>query len=74
MGDITIELRNDKPITTSNFIHLIQQGTYNNTIFHRVIAGFMIQGGDPTGTGYGDPSIPTIKDEIAAATTITTAP
>jgi peptidylprolyl isomerase len=64
MGDITIELRNDKPITTSNFIHLVQQGTYNNTIFHRVIAGFMIQGGDPTGTGYGDPTIPTIQDEI----------
>ncbi len=64
MGDITLELRNDKPITTSNFIHLVQQGTYNNTIFHRIIAGFMIQGGDPTGTGYGDPSIPTIQDEI----------
>ena len=47
-GDITIELRNDKPITTSNFINLIKKGTYDNTIFHRVIAGFMIQGGDPT--------------------------
>jgi peptidylprolyl isomerase len=66
MGDITIELRNDKPITTTNFIHLVQQGTYNNTIFHRVMAGFMIQGGDPTGTGYGDPSIPTINDEIGS--------
>jgi peptidylprolyl isomerase len=66
MGDITIELRNDKPITTSNFIHLVQQGTYNSTIFHRVMAGFMIQGGDPTGTGHGDPSIPTIQDEIGS--------
>jgi peptidylprolyl isomerase len=66
MGDITIELRNDKPITTANFIHLVQQGKYNNTIFHRVMAGFMIQGGDPTGTGYGDPSIPTINDEIGS--------
>ena len=66
MGDITIELRNDKPITTANFIHLVQQGTYNNTIFHRVMAGFMIQGGDPTGTGYGDQSIPTIQDEIGS--------
>jgi peptidylprolyl isomerase len=66
MGDITIELRNDKPITTANFIHLVQQGTYNNTIFHRIMAGFMIQGGDPTGTGYGDPSIPTIQDEIGS--------
>jgi hypothetical protein len=54
MGDIIIALRNDKPITTANFANLVDQGTYNNTIFHRVIAGFMIQGGDPTGTGYGE--------------------
>ncbi len=64
MGDITIALRNDMPITTGNFKKLVQQGTYNGTIFHRVIPGFMIQGGDPTGTGYGDPSIPDIKDEF----------
>jgi peptidylprolyl isomerase len=64
MGDITIALRNDMPITTGNFKKLVQQGIYNGTIFHRVIAGFMIQGGDPTGTGYGDPSIPEIKDEF----------
>jgi peptidylprolyl isomerase len=64
MGDITIALRNDMPITTGNFKKLVQQGTYNGTIFHRVIPGFMIQGGDPTGTGYGDPSIPEIKDEF----------
>jgi peptidylprolyl isomerase len=64
MGDITIALRNDMPITTGNFKKLVQQGTYNSTIFHRVIPGFMIQGGDPTGTGYGDPSIPDIKDEF----------
>jgi peptidylprolyl isomerase len=64
MGDITIELRSDMPITTGNFKNLVQKGTYNNTIFHRVIKGFMIQGGDPTGTGYGDPSIPDIKDEF----------
>jgi peptidylprolyl isomerase len=66
MGDITVELRNDKPITTSNFIHLVQHGTYNGTIFHRVMAGFMIQGGDPTGTGFGDSSIPKIQDEIGS--------
>ena len=64
MGDLTIALRNDMPITTGNFKKLVQQGTYNGTIFHRVIPGFMIQGGDPTGTGYGDPSIPEIKDEF----------
>ena len=64
MGDITIALRNDMPITAGNFKNLVQKGTYNGTIFHRVIAGFMIQGGDPTGTGYGDQSIPNIKDEF----------
>ena len=64
MGDITIQLRNDMPITTSNFKNLVEQGKYNGTIFHRVIDGFMIQGGDPTGTGYGDPKIPNIKDEF----------
>ena len=64
MGDITIALRNDMQITTGNFKKLVQQGVYNGTIFHRVIPGFMIQGGDPTGTGYGDPSIPEIKDEF----------
>lgn len=64
MGDITLEFREDKPITTENFLKLVVQGKYNNTIFHRIIDGFMIQGGDPTGTGYGDSSIPRIADEI----------
>lgn len=64
MGDITLQLRNDMPITTGNFKNLVQKGTFNGTIFHRVIKGFMIQGGDPTGTGYGDPAIPDIKDEF----------
>ena len=64
MGDITIELYDDMPITTGNFKKLVRQGVYDDTIFHRVIDGFMIQGGDPTGTGLGDPSIPTILDEF----------
>jgi len=64
MGDIKIELYDDMPITTGNFKKLVEQGVYDGTIFHRVIDGFMIQGGDPTGTGYGDPSIPTIPDEF----------
>jgi len=64
LGDITIQLRNDMPLTTANFGNLVSNGTFNGTIFHRVINGFMIQGGDPTGTGYGDPSIPEIKDEF----------
>ena len=64
MGNITIQLREDMPITVGNFKNLLQQGVYDNTIFHRVIDGFMIQGGDPTGTGYGDSSIPYIQDEF----------
>jgi peptidylprolyl isomerase len=63
-GDIVIELRNDMPVTSGNFRNLVQQGVYDGTIFHRVIADFMIQGGDPTGTGQGDPSIPAIPDEF----------
>ncbi len=66
MGDITIQLRNDMPITTGNFKNLVQKGTFNGIVFHRVINGFMIQGGDPTGTGYGDSSIPEIKDEFTS--------
>ena len=64
MGDITIELYEDMPITTGNFKDLVEQGVYDDTIFHRVIDGFMIQGGDPTGTGQGDPDIPAIPDEF----------
>ena len=63
-GDIVIELYNDMPITTGNFIKLTEEGIYNGVIFHRIISGFMIQGGDPTGTGLGDPSIPNIQDEF----------
>jgi len=53
MGNITIALSPDMPITTGHFIALVKNGTYNGVIFHRVIDGFMIQGGDPTGTGMG---------------------
>ena len=65
MGDIIIELREDMPITAGNFEKLVKQGVYNGVIFHRTIEGFMIQGGDPTGTGMGDPKIPKIKDEFS---------
>ena len=68
-GNITVQLRDDKPITSGNFKMLVQEGIYDDTIFHRVIAGFMIQGGDPTGTGQGDPSIGTIPDEIGSNNT-----
>jgi peptidylprolyl isomerase len=66
MGNITIELRADMPITAGNFEKLVKQGFYDNTIFHRVIDGFMIQGGDPTGTGRGGPGY-VIKDEFTAS-------
>jgi cyclophilin family peptidyl-prolyl cis-trans isomerase len=55
-GDIVLELFADKtPRTVNNFVFLAREGFYNGTIFHRVIADFMVQGGDPTGTGTGGP-------------------
>ena len=51
------------PLTTKNFIELTEKGFYDGVIFHRVIDGFMIQGGDPTGTGRGGPGY-RIKDEF----------
>ena len=53
-GDMTVELYTETaPNTVNNFISLSQDGYYNNVIFHRVIKDFMIQGGDPSGTGHG---------------------
>ena len=66
-GIIVINLYSDMPITTGNFENLVRNGIYDGTIFHRIIDGFMIQGGDPTGTGYGDPKIPNIRDEFSHA-------
>jgi cyclophilin family peptidyl-prolyl cis-trans isomerase len=64
-GTFEVELFEDKaPKTTENFIALAQDGFYDGVIFHRVIDGFMIQGGDPTGTGRGGPGH-TIDDEFA---------
>ena len=65
-GTIDIELFEDKaPITTKNFIDLAQKGFYDGVIFHRVIPRFMIQGGDPTGSGRGGPGY-RIKDEFGS--------
>ena len=72
---VTIEMENGKtitaelypeiaPNTVANFVSLVQSGFYDGVIFHRVIPGFMIQGGDPNGTGMGGPGY-TIKGEFA---------
>ena len=63
MGDITIQMHEDMPITTGNFVKLAKKGFYDGVIFHRVIDNFMIQGGDPTGTGRGGPGY-NIQDEF----------
>ena len=63
-GDVTIELFSQgAPITVNNFVFLAEQGFYDGTTFHRVLPGFMAQGGDPTGTGSGGPGYQ-FADEI----------
>lgn len=63
-GSFKVELFEDKAlVTTKNFITLVEKGFYNGLIFHRVIDGFMIQGGDPKGNGSGGPGY-TIRDEF----------
>ncbi len=63
-GEFVIEMFEDKaPLTTKNFIELVEKGYYDGIVFHRVIEDFMIQGGDPTGTGMGGPGYK-IKDEF----------
>ena len=65
IGDIKIELLPEAaPFTVQNFIKLGEKGYYNNTIFHRVVPNFVIQGGDPTGTGYGGPGY-SIRSEFS---------
>lgn len=63
-GTIHLQLTPDKtPLTVANFANLIERGYYNGLIFHRVIEDFMVQGGDPTGTGRGGPGY-RFKDEF----------
>jgi cyclophilin family peptidyl-prolyl cis-trans isomerase len=72
-GTITFELlEQDAPKTTENFITLAERGYYNGVIFHRVIKGFMVQGGDPTGTGRGGESAwgGRFNDEINASSQV----
>lgn len=63
MGNITIALDPAMPVTAGNFESLVKKGYYDGVIFHRIIKGFMIQGGDPTGSGMGGPGY-AIKDEF----------
>ncbi len=65
-GNIVIQLYSDMPITTGNFEKLVSEGFYNGVIFHRIIPDFMIQGGDPQGTGMGGPGY-NIQDEFTHA-------
>ncbi len=66
LGDVRIELFEETmPVTAGNFRKLVEKRFYDGTIFHRVIAGFMVQGGDPEGTGMGGPGY-AIRDEFAA--------
>lgn len=63
-GEFVLDLFDkEMPVTAGNFIKLAEKGFYNGVIFHRVIKDFMIQGGDPTGTGTGGPGY-VIKDEF----------
>jgi len=64
MGDIQLELfAKDAPKTVNNFVFLAKEGFYNNVLFHRIIKDFMIQTGDPTGTGAGGPGY-SFEDEL----------
>ena len=68
-GDVTIDLfAAEAPVTVNNFAFLARENFYDGVIFHRVIDGFMIQGGDPTGTGTGGPGY-RFQDEIVSSLT-----
>ena len=67
-GEFVVELFADKaPVTVNNFVFLAREGFYNGTTFHRVLDGFMAQGGDPTGTGMGGPGYQ-FEDEFSDLT------
>ena len=70
-GDLKLELlAADVPVTVNNFVFLAREGFYDNTTFHRVIPGFMAQGGDPTGNGSGGPGY-RFADEFTKHTHVT---
>lgn len=66
-GDVVVELFNDEsPVTANNFAFLASKGFYDDTVVHRVVPGFVVQMGDPTGTGTGGPGY-RFDDELEAA-------
>ncbi|MEA2086216.1 MAG: peptidylprolyl isomerase [Chloroflexota bacterium] len=70
-GKLVLELfASDVPVTVNNFVFLAREGFYDGTTFHRVIPGFMAQGGDPTGTGAGGPGY-SFADEFTEHTHVT---
>lgn len=64
-GVITIRMRDEAPLTAYNFIALVNRGFYDGLLFHRVVAHFVVQGGDPRGDGYGGPGY-MIRDELSS--------
>ena len=65
-GDIEVQLfPKDAPVTVNNFVFLARQGFYNGVTFHRVVKGFVIQSGDPTGTGAGGPGYRFADEKIS---------
>jgi cyclophilin family peptidyl-prolyl cis-trans isomerase len=65
-GTVTVELfPDDAPKTVNNFVSLAREGFYDDTVFHRVVKGFVVQGGDPTGTGSGGPGYKFEDEKIA---------
>ncbi len=67
-GDVEVELfAADVPVTVNNFVFLAREGFYDGVTFHRVIPGFMAQGGDPTGTGRSGSDRPNLKAEFSSA-------
>jgi peptidylprolyl isomerase len=65
MGDIVLELfPEDAPLAVNNFVFLAREGFYDGVTFHRVVAGFVIQSGDPTGTGSGGPGYQFADEEV----------
>jgi cyclophilin family peptidyl-prolyl cis-trans isomerase len=67
-GDIKVQLFADRaPLAVNNFVFLARDGFYNNTTFHRVLEGFMMQGGDPTGTGSGGPGYEFVNEDYPGA-------